>query len=347
MPHLAGTRNVHLQPGLSVQTLQKVEGQVSFAAPVDPKSVTFDTKETGKEKPVHDASVSLQSVSGKVVNLHFRGASENLLLVRAYGADGKPLAIESNQILPQKQDVDDNFTFTFKGPPAKVEVTVASNVIERFFPFSLARGAIAGPPSAASVGVTLPPRPRAAKVAATAPTTAPAAAPAAAPVAAPAPAPVVAPVKPKSTAARSEPKPNAEPKAQRAPARVATKSNEAPRPERGSRTAPAPAPMIPPPDRPPTPGPKFNDVMTAVLSSDPVAVTELLDMGRWVDKRDSNGLTPLMAAVQLRDAKVAQLLIRRGADVNARAGGGATPLAFARENGDAAMVELLQRSGAQ
>ena len=54
------------------------------------------------DEPVHDASVSLQSVSGKVVNLHFRGASENLLLVRAYGADGKPLAIESNQILPQK-----------------------------------------------------------------------------------------------------------------------------------------------------------------------------------------------------------------------------------------------------
>jgi len=30
--------------------------------------------------------------------------------------------------------------------------------------------------------------------------------------------------------------------------------------------------------------PRFNDVMTAVIYADPGAVTQLLDLGRWVDK---------------------------------------------------------------
>jgi len=73
-------------------------------------------------------------------------------------ADGKPLAVESRRILPKKQDVDQDFTIDFKGPVAKVEFEVAARIIERVFPFSLARGAVAGPPMAESNGITLPPR---------------------------------------------------------------------------------------------------------------------------------------------------------------------------------------------
>lgn len=222
VPHLVGTRSVQLRPGLSEQALQKVEGQVNFTVPADPRSVTFEAKETGKEKPVHDSSVSLQSVSGNAAKLHLRGASENLLLVRGYGTDGKPLAVESRQILPQQRDVDDDFTITFKSPPAKVEVTVAAKVIERFFPFSLARGAVAGPPSAATVGITLPPRPRAAKVTA------------------------AAPMKPQAAPAKPEPKPKAEPKAAPKPAPSAdSKPRAAPAPAKTPAPVAAPAPPRP------------------------------------------------------------------------------------------------------
>lgn len=164
---------------------------------------------------------------------------------------------------------------------------------------------------------------------------APAASPApAAPVSAPAPA-IAAPVKPE--AAQSAP----------APAPAAAKSEAAPKPARKPRAAPAPEPMSPPPERPAKPGPKFNDVMTALLYRDPAGVNELLDMGRWIDKPDSFGFTPLMVAVRLRDAQMAQLLLGRGADPNARAAGGVSPLTIARANGDAAMAELLQKSGAR
>ncbi len=187
-----------------------------------------------------------------------------------------------------------------------------------------------------------------------APVAAPAPVPAPVPAATPAPVPaptVVAAVKP-------EPKPKAEPKAEPVPAPVvaapakpaaaAAKPEPKPRAEPKAQPAPAPAPAaMAAAERSGKPGPKFNDVMTAVLYRDAAGVSELLDMGRWVDKRDSGGLTPLMVAVRLRDAQMTQLLIRRGADVNASAAGGASPLAYARENRDAAMMELLQKSGAR
>jgi uncharacterized RDD family membrane protein YckC len=222
VPHLAGLRTVHLKPGLGEQALQKVEGRVSFTVPVDAKSTTFEAKDAGKPASVHASSVSLVSLTGNSAKLHYRGASEHLLLVRGYGTDGKVLAVESRQILPQKRDVDQDFTITFKGPVAKVEFEVAARLIERVFPFSLARGAAAGPAPAASSGITLPAR--ATQAAAAAPAQAPAAqaaapAPAPAPVAAPAPVvkpaptPVAAtPARPVAATARPAPKPRAESK---------------------------------------------------------------------------------------------------------------------------------------
>jgi ankyrin repeat protein len=91
------------------------------------------------------------------------------------------------------------------------------------------------------------------------------------------------------------------------------------------------------------PGPRFNDVMTAVIYSDPATVAQLLSLGRWPDKRDSNGLTPLMIAAARGDAAIVQLLLERGADPDLQAPGGATALDFALEGGDAPTMQLLQR----
>ena len=174
---------------------------------------------------------------------------------------------------------------------------------------------------------------------------APVAAPAPTPAAAPAPAPAATP----AAAAVVKPELKAEPKAEpaAAPAKPERKPSTEPRPraEPKAQPAPVPAPMAAAP--PAKPGPKFNDVMSAALSGDAAGVNELLDMGRWVDRRDSAGYTPLMVAVRLRDAQMAQLLMRRGADVNASAAAGVSPLAIARKNRDAAMVELLQKGGAR
>jgi ankyrin repeat protein len=82
--------------------------------------------------------------------------------------------------------------------------------------------------------------------------------------------------------------------------------------------------------------PKYNDLMTAVMVADPAAVRELLAMGKWPDKPDSHGTTPLMAAAMRGDQMSAQLLLKAGADPS-------RALAVARQRGDAAMTELLER----
>jgi len=82
--------------------------------------------------------------------------------------------------------------------------------------------------------------------------------------------------------------------------------------------------------------PKYNDLVTAVLYRDAAAVSQLLRMGKWPDKPDSRGATPLMLAVQMNDAGSAEALLKAGADASR-----ALPLAQAQ--GDRAMLELLKR----
>lgn len=96
---------------------------------------------------------------------------------------------------------------------------------------------------------------------------------------------------------------------------------------------------------PPPVTPRFNDVMTAVLYRDRAAVAQLLDLGRWVDKPDSNGLTPLMVAVLMGEAEMAALLLQRGADPQLQAPGGDIALDMARANGHGAIEQLLLDAG--
>jgi ankyrin repeat protein len=86
--------------------------------------------------------------------------------------------------------------------------------------------------------------------------------------------------------------------------------------------------------------------MTAVMFRDASAVAELLELGWWVDRPDSNGLTPLMAAAWMGDSKMTQLLLKAGADPNAHARGGSV-LDYAGRGEDPMVMDLLRRSGAR
>jgi len=76
--------------------------------------------------------------------------------------------------------------------------------------------------------------------------------------------------------------------------------------------------------------------MTAVMYGDVASVNELLRLGRWPDKPDSRGVTPLMVAADMGDVRTAEALLRAGA--NARS---AVPVAEQRQNAE--MVGLLKR----
>lgn len=145
--------------------------------------------------------------------------------------------------------------------------------------------------------------------------------------------PAPEPVKPKPAMKKSAPK---KPRIKTPPTRPAqsqqaTQPLPAVLPESGVAAEPAPVPRIV--------TPKYNDVLTAVLRSDREAVKQLLDLGRWVDKPGSSGLTPLMAAIMNRDAQMVELLLDRGAVPSPQA------LKLARKNKDDATVSLLERRG--
>ena len=177
--------------------------------------------------------------------------------------------------------------------------------------------------------------------------------PAAAPVVKePAPKPAAAP----AAKAKPEPKPAAVPaaKPKPAPAPAAEASaalvSEPPAPPPAPRAAqpkpavPAAVVVAPTPTR--VRWPKFNDVMTAVMYRDVAAAAELLELGWWVDRPDSNRVTPLMAAAWIGDVAMTQLLLKGGADPNGRAPGGSV-LDYAGRGGDAQVIELLKQSGAR
>jgi uncharacterized RDD family membrane protein YckC len=83
-------------------------------------------------------------------------------------------------------------------------------------------------------------------------------------------------------------------------------------------------------------GLKYNDLMTAVLNRDVAGVNELLKLGKWVDKPDSRGRTPLMVATAQGDMPTAEALLRAGASPAP-----AVRVADERSNGE--MVALLKR----
>jgi uncharacterized RDD family membrane protein YckC len=234
-------------------------------------------------------------------------------------------------------------------PPVKPPI-----VAKPAAPAPSAPPAAAANPPAASGSSAAAPAPQAA------PAQAPAAKPAASPVqvaqapapapAAPKPAPETKPAPAPKPVAAPAPKPAASPTAKPEPAKVAA----APKAQEPVEAKPAPPPPAPQLQAEPLvpflrpaaalpPGPRFNDVMTAVLYSDPATVAQLLSLGRWPDKRDSNGLTPLMVAAANGDAAIVQLLLERGADPDLQAPGGATALDFALERGEARTTQLLQR----
>jgi uncharacterized RDD family membrane protein YckC len=150
VPHFDGIRSVRVVANTTEQSVQKVEGRIRIAIPVNVQFAAFAVEEAGKVKTVHGATLTLKSVSGNDVVMHYRGPSAQLLTLRGFGKDGKPVASNSRQLLQANQNVDESFQTRFQGPVSKVEAVISAGMVEREFPFSLARGMTAGAPATAT-----------------------------------------------------------------------------------------------------------------------------------------------------------------------------------------------------
>jgi uncharacterized RDD family membrane protein YckC len=147
------------------------------------------------------------------------------------------------------------------------------------------------------------------------------------------PAPAAEPAKPVAKKQRAKPAVAAEEKPQ--PAEAPRKAAQPMTAPMQTAAAPAGTPM------------RFNDLVTAVLYRDAAAVNELLAFGKWPDKPDSRGMTPLMLAAMLGDAPIAEALLKAGANPNLSGAGGETAMSLAREGKHTGVVGLLRQHGAR
>jgi uncharacterized RDD family membrane protein YckC len=191
--------------------------------------------------------------------------------------------------------------FKFDQPVARLDVVVAERFVERSFPFTLSKTSNAAP-LAKAPAASVPSSP--AK-------------------------PEAAPTPPVAAAPAAEPK-RVEVAAAAPPA--AAKAAPAARavPARAVEAGPAYS------DEPSRPEPRYNDLMSAVLAGDTVAVEDLLSLGKWPDKPDSTGTTPLVAAVMRNDRKSAELLLKAGANPG-------RALSTPQARRDDGMKQLLER----
>jgi uncharacterized RDD family membrane protein YckC len=310
VPHLGGARRVNLKSGADGKNLERAEGSVKLSIPVKPVGAIFEGGDLGKQQTVHGVGITLKTTKGSAYTFEYKGDQSRIVSTSGIGTDGKRVNISSSG------GGGGLMTYTFAAPVARIEVVVAESLSQHSFPFTLTRTSLAGPAG--------PPPPVALKTADNPVASAPAQ-----PVKAEAPKkPVALPVaaKPKPVVLVQAPKPE--------PMKEVAKPDPTPTPV---RVAPAAAPG------PSTPGPKFNDLMTAVLYRDAGAVNQLLAYGKWPDKRDSRGVTPLMAAVAIGERAIAEALLKAGANPGQPGPGGETALSIARERNDAAMLELLRK----
>jgi outer membrane biosynthesis protein TonB len=335
VPHLAGSRSVHLKSGVTSTGLERAEGVVKLALPVKPATVSFDTgADLGKQHTAHGVGITLKGMKGNAYTFEYKGDQARIVATNGVGADQNPVALTG-------RSGGGNFmTYTFAGAVSRIDVVVAETLSEHAFPFTLTRTSLAGPATA--------PQPLAVK------TTTPAAAPSE-PAKASLPAKPLVLAQAKPEAAKETPKPMAAEPAKTEPAKaekpkpVARKPRPKPDLQEVAKEASAPVQAAPAPARiaaaPSVATPRFNDLMTAVLYRDAKAVEELIAHGKWVDKPDSRGMTPLQLAASLGDAPIATVLLKAGANPNRPGPGGETALAIARERNDAAMLGLLKQYG--
>lgn len=339
VPHLAGTRRVGLKSGANAKSVERVEGTLNLSVPLKPASASFGAADVGKPQTTHGVEMTLKEAKGKDVGFEFQGDHARVFSVSAFGADQKPLQQTGRR-------GGGLMGYSFSAPVARVEIVVAESYAQRAFPFTLTPTSLAGAPTPAAAAVAAPAAPPPPKVAAAQ----------VQPPAAKTPQAAKGKEMEKAMEAMGKEMEKALKEAMQAAGKPApAKPGPAAKPSKPAAVAAvkpaAEKPAVPkpvgPPDVaiPPSPSgpvitPKFNDLMTAVLYRDAAGVDELLKLGKWPDRPDSNGMTPLMAAVMLGDAVIAEALLKAGANPN-------LALSVARERRDGAMTGLLERHGAR
>ena len=136
-PHLEAIRTVHIIRGINEKNIVSVTGLILFTLPINIASASFRADEIDQEKNAAGSLVSLKSIEGNNVKIHYVGVGKNFLKVFAYNAAGKELKHAGGSTLSGSDVRDTELSAKFQGNPVKVEVLVAEEIDEQFFSFKI------------------------------------------------------------------------------------------------------------------------------------------------------------------------------------------------------------------
>ncbi len=139
VPHMKAIRQVNHMQGLDENNLATVKGTLMLSLPVNIQSARLAVGEEGNEKQVAGSTVSLKSIKGSDVNISYKGIGEHYLGMSGFNAAGQELESSSHSILSDKGEVNTSLFFQFQGEPVSVEVIVASDLVEKSYPFEVKR----------------------------------------------------------------------------------------------------------------------------------------------------------------------------------------------------------------
>ena len=137
VPHLVGTRSVNFIPGINKNNIVSVTGSIVFSLPINIASASFSADEIDQEKKVAGSTVSLTSIEGNNVKIHYIGVGKNFLKVFAYNAAGEELKYAGGSTLSDSKVRDTQLSAKFQGTPVKVKVLVAEEIVEQTIPFKI------------------------------------------------------------------------------------------------------------------------------------------------------------------------------------------------------------------
>ena len=139
VPHLRGTRTVHLRKGLTEESLTRVKGVVSLTLPVGIVSIDFSSNERNTEKAGASSKVKLLSIEDNEATIHYSGKLTNYLTLKGYDREGLELDWSSRDLLHDhgESEVDQKLRVIFKGEPVKITVLLTEQLVTYNFPFTL------------------------------------------------------------------------------------------------------------------------------------------------------------------------------------------------------------------
>ena len=136
-PHLEATRTVNIIRGINEKNIVSVTGLILFTLPINIASASFSADEIDQEKNAAGSLVSLKSIEGNNVKIHYIGVGKNFLKVFAYNAAGEELKYAGGSTLSDSKVRDTQLSAKFQGTPVKVKVLVAEEIVEQTIPFQI------------------------------------------------------------------------------------------------------------------------------------------------------------------------------------------------------------------